>query len=160
MTRELFEKYTEWSESTIIDRANRLSQIALDIWKIPTLIPDVEFTSISGEHFLDEDIVVTGTKPTSLIIDGNEFEAENWKQILVQFLNFIWEFDSSTFGNLASKEALKRVFSSPDEQINPYKLQNGISIETNFSANSILYIVKIIANEYGISDVVSYTIKG
>lgn len=27
MTRELFEKYTEWSESTIIDRANRLSQI-------------------------------------------------------------------------------------------------------------------------------------
>ena len=160
MTRELFEKYTEWSESTIIDRANRLSQIALDIWEIPTLIPDVEFTSISGEHFLDEDIVVTGTKPTSLIIDGNEFEAENWKQILVQFLNFTWEFDSSTFGNLASKEALKRVFSSPDEQINPYKLQNGISIETNFSANSILYIVKIIANEYGISDVVSYTIKG
>ena len=120
----------------------------------------MEFTSISGEHFLDEDIVVTGTKPTSLIIDGNEFEAENWKQILVQFLNFTWEFDSSTFGNLASKEALKRVFSSPDEQINPYKLQNGISIETNFSANSILYIVKIIANEYGISDVVSYTIKG
>lgn len=74
--------------------------------------------------------IVTGTKPTSLVIIGNEIlETENWKQILVQFLNFTWEFDSSTFGNLASKKALKRGFSSPDEQINPYKLQNGMKYQ-------------------------------
>lgn len=65
--------------------AYMLSQIALDIWKIPTLIPDVEFTSISGEHFLDEDIVVTGTKPTSLIIDGNELKQRTGSRFWYNF---------------------------------------------------------------------------
>jgi uncharacterized protein with ParB-like and HNH nuclease domain len=160
MTRELFDHYKEWNERSIVDRAERLSKIALDIWKIPEVNSEVDLGSISGEHFLDEDISVTGTKPTAIMIDGKEYETDNWKQVLMEFLNFVWEFDSLTFDKLQNKEALRRVFGSPDEQISPFILRNGRSIETNFSANSILYIVKIIANEYGISDIVSYNVKG
>ncbi|EGP4714254.1 hypothetical protein GZ777_000062 [Enterococcus faecium] len=157
LTRELVDKYMKWDEQSITARAKELSSEALSIWKFP-IKTDVEvLPSIAGEHYLDEDINITGNKPKLLSIDEKEFKVDSWKKLLLTFLDFVWEVDSRTFANLKKKEALKRLFDI-EEMRNPGMLSNGDSIETNFSAETILSIVKLIAVEYDIFEDISYTI--
>jgi len=50
------------------------------------------------------------------------------------------------------------MFSPGNEVRNPGKLSSGEIVETNFSSETILSIIKIIAAEYNIFDNISYTI--
>lgn len=158
ITRELSEKYSEWNATTIEFRANKLSQEALSIWKFPVQNTDEELQSVSGEHFLDEDISVKGSKPKTITMDGRDYKTESWKKLLLVFLDFVWDIDSQTFSKLKKKEALKRLFVTDDSIKNPGKLANGEIVETNYSADSIISIIKIISLEYNIFDDVSFTL--
>lgn len=158
LTRELANEYDKWDASTIEDRAKKLSEEALKIWKFPIQVQAEEQSSVSGEHFLDEDVNITGSKPKLLSIEDKDYKVDSWKKVLISFLDFVWEFDSQTFANLKRREVLKRLFSPADEVRNPGKLSNGEIVETNFSSETILSIIKIIATEYNIFDDISYTI--
>ncbi len=158
ITRELADGYDKWDKSTIEHRAKKLSEEALSIWKFPVQIETDEQSSVSGEHYLDEDVIITGSKPKLLSIEEKEYKVDSWKKVLVLFLDFVWEFDSQTFTNLRRREVLKRLFSPANEVRNPGKLSNGEIVETNFSSETILSIIKIIATEYNIFDNISYTI--
>ncbi|EOH98780.1 hypothetical protein UAY_02048 [Enterococcus moraviensis ATCC BAA-383] len=158
LTRELANEYDKWDAYTIEDRAKKLSEEALKIWKFPIQVQAEEQSSVSGEHFLDEDVNITGSKPKLLSIEDKDYKVDSWKKVLISFLDFVWEFDSQTFANLKRREVLKRLFSPADEVRNPGKLSNGEIVETNFSSETILSIIKIIATEYNIFDDISYTI--
>ncbi|WP_086312680.1 hypothetical protein A5821_000273 [Enterococcus sp. 7F3_DIV0205] len=158
LTRELANEYDKWDAYTIEDRAKKLSEEALKIWKFPIQVQAEEQSSVSGEHFLDEDVNITGSKPKLLSIEDKDYKVDSWKKVLISFLDFVWEFDSQTFANLKRREVLKRLFSPADEVKNPGKLSNGEIVETNFSSETILSIIKIIATEYNIFDDISYTI--
>ncbi|MBE8787043.1 DUF262 domain-containing protein [Enterococcus hirae] len=157
LTRELAEKYVKWDEKTIVTRAKELSKEALTIWKFPVNLEEEIASSIDGEHYLDEDVNITGSKPKMISINEKEFKIDSWTKLLTVFLDYVWEFDSQTFINLKKKEALKRLFMSREIK-RPKLLSNGEKVETNFSAETILSIVKLIAVEYGIFDNISYTI--
>ncbi|AOA00527.1 hypothetical protein BFC22_10690 [Carnobacterium divergens] len=158
LTRELADGYDKWDVSTIEERAKKLSEEALAIWKFPIQIQTEVKSSVAGEHYLDEDVITTGSKPKLLSIEENEYKVDSWKKVLISFLDFVWEFDSQTFINLKKREVLKRLFNPENEVRNPGKLSNGEIVETNFSSETILSIIKIIATEYNIFDNVSYTI--
>lgn len=158
LTRELANEYDKWDACTIEDRAKKLSEEALKIWKFPIQVQAEEQSSVSGEHFLDEDVNITGSKPKLLSIEDKDYKVDSWKKVLISFLDFVWEFDSQTFANLKRREVLKRLFSPADEIRNLGKLSNGEIVETNFSSETILSIIKIIATEYNIFDDISYTI--
>lgn len=157
LTRDVAEKYQSWDASTIESRGKELARQALEIWRFPVQTQSIEQPSLSGEHFLDEELNVTGSKPKQLSIDSKDFKVDSWKKLLVNFLDYVWEIDSQTFLNLKKKEALKRLFSNGDTR-SAANLLNGDIIETNFSAETILSIIKIVAFEYSIFDDVSYTI--
>lgn len=158
LTRELANEYDMWDASTIEDRAERLSKEALEIWKFPVQTQMEEQSSVAGEHYLDEDVIITGSKPKLLSIEEKDYKVDSWKKVLISFLDYVWEIDSQTFANLKRREVLKRMFSPGNEVRNPGKLSSGEIVETNFSSETILSIIKIIATEYNIFGNISYTI--
>ncbi|WP_326717458.1 DUF262 domain-containing protein [Vagococcus jeotgali] len=157
MTRDLYQDYATWDEQSIISRAKKLSALATSIWVLPHTSESKEIVSLSGEHYLDEEVNITGSKPRALSILNREFKVDSWKKVLMIFLDFAWEKDSQTFEVLKRKQSLNRLFNSSDPK-SPGKLSNGLTVETNFSAESMLSIVKIIAKEYEVYDDVSYVI--
>ncbi|MGX7350950.1 hypothetical protein RU97_GL000335 [Enterococcus canis] len=157
LSRDVAEKYQSWNASTIENRGKELARQALEIWRFPIQTQSIEQPSLSGEHFLDEELNITGSKPKLLSIANKDLKVDSWKRLLIGFLDYVWEIDSQTFLNLKRKGALKRLFSNRDIR-SIGNLMNGDTVETNFSAETILSIIKIVALEYSIFDDVSYTI--
>jgi len=82
-----------------------------------------------------------------------------WKEMLVKFLESMWDFDADTMLKLREKESLKRLFCKAERTLRSVKLKNGLEIETNYSSEDILSLIRIIAKEYEISDLVSFKVR-
>lgn len=66
LTRDLANKYSEWNTTTIARRVKELSKEALEIWKFPKQVSETEKSFVTGEHYLDEDVTITGLKQKAL----------------------------------------------------------------------------------------------
>ena len=161
ITRDLVNEYEIWNEKSINERANKLFETAVKIWDIPNFDEEEnENRAIKSEEYsLEDDIRVSGTKPFKLIIDNKEISISSWKEMLVKFLESMWDFDADTMLKLREKESLKRLFCQADRTLRSVKLKNGLEIETNYSSEDILSLIRIIAKEYEISDLVSFRVR-
>lgn len=161
ITRELVNEYEEWNEKSINNRADKLFEIAVKIWDIP-VFDEEEKENIaikSEEYSLEDNIIVLGTKPYKLIIENKEINISTWKEMLVKFLEAMWDFDADTMLKLREKESLKRLFCQAERTLRPVKLTSGLEIETNYSSEDILSLIRIIAKEYEISDLISFRVR-
>ncbi|UQS81812.1 HNH endonuclease family protein [Bombilactobacillus folatiphilus] len=156
LTRKVAKTYHHWNKEAIADRTKKLTEELITIFSMPDIKEVVEI-DITGEYPIDQTVDVTGKKPVQITISGNEYSVKNWRQMLVTFLNDIWNKDSLNFDRIQENNQISSMLFKSNR--NPEKLENGAEIETNFSAAVILAIITKIYEICDIADQVSYTIK-
>lgn len=156
LTRDIANEYNHWDKATIIERSQNLANELLAIFPMPD-ISEVEFKDVTGDYNINDSIDVTGKKPIKIAIDESEYTVDSWRQMLVSFLNDIWNKDSRSLEIVKGDEQLNNMLFNAQRA--PAKLDNGMNIETNYSANVILAIIAKISELCDITDQVSYTLK-
>lgn len=156
LTREVAKDYTNWGKDEIIDRTSKMIKELLSIFPMPN-IKEIDSDNVVGEYLIGDPVDVTGKKPSSIDIDGREYSISSWRQMLVTFLNEIWNMDSSNFDRIKKNEQLNRMLFKVNRV--PIKLDNGMIIETNFSATVILAIIAKVAAICDLTNDVSYVIR-
>ena len=155
LTREIATDYSVWNKDSIVKRTEQLIQELIAIFPKP--VDTLQVESITGEHAITESIDITGKKPTRLTINDEDIPLDSWRKMLISFMEYIWRLDSRNYEKIKGDSSLnKMLFAS---QRSPEILDNGTSIETNFSANVVLALISKIAEICDIADEVSYTIK-
>ncbi|ARW74534.1 hypothetical protein A3P64_00725 [Lactobacillus johnsonii] len=155
LTREIAAEYPTWNKESIVKRTEQLAQELISIFPRP--VDTLQVEDISGEHTITESIDITGKKPTRLTISDEDISLDSWRKMLISFMEYIWQLDSRNYEKIKGDSSLnKMLFAS---QRVPEILDNGTSIETNFSANVVLALISKIAEICDIADEVSYTIK-
>ncbi len=156
LTREVAETYDKWGKDAIIDRTEKLTRELIKIFPMPH-IKEISEEEVTGEYTIDQTTDVTGKKPVQITISGNEHPVKTWRQMLVIFLNDIWNKDSLNFDRIKENRQLSRMLFRTGNT--PEKLENGTMIETNFSATVILAIIAKVSEICDITDQVSYAVK-
>lgn len=156
LTREVAETYDKWGKDAVIDRTEKLTRELIKIFPMPH-IKEISEEEVTGEYTIDQTTDVTGKKPVQITISGNEHPVKTWRQMLVIFLNDIWNKDSLNFDRIKENRQLSRMLFRTGNT--PEKLENGTMIETNFSATVILAIIAKISEICDITDQVSYAVK-
>lgn len=155
LTREIASNYPVWNKESIVSRTNQLTQELISIFPKP--VDTLQVADIAGEHAITESIDITGKKPTRLTINDEDISLDSWRKMLISFMEYIWRLDSRNYEKIKGDSSLnKMLFAS---QRAPEILDNGTSIETNFSANVVLALISKIAEICDIADEVAYTIK-
>ena len=155
LTREIADKYPVWNKDSIIDRTDQLTKELIAIFPKPA--NELKTEEVAGEHSITESVDVTGKKPIRITINDEDMPVDSWRKMLVNFMEYIWRLDSRNYEKIKGDSSLsKMLFIS---QRNPETLDNGTSIETNFSANVILALISKIAEICDVTDEVLYTVK-
>ena len=157
LTREIAKSYDRWNREAIIDRTEKLTKELTNIFPKPN-IKEANEEELSGEYTIDQAIDVTGKKPIFITLNENEYSVKSWRQMLLTFLNDIWNKDSLNYERIKANPQLKRMLFGGNWH-HPSRLENGTIVETNFSATVILAIIAKISEICDITDQVSYSIK-
>lgn len=157
LTREIAKDYDKWDKESIVSRTNKLADELIKIFLKPEMLDESMVIDNSGEHLINEELDVTGTKPIRLTIQDNDFKATSWTSCLVIFLNYVWKNDSETYDRIKKDSSVGNMLFSNFRS--PKVLENGEKIDTNFSANVIAVLLAKMTEICGITDEVSYTIK-
>ena len=115
--------------------------------------------SIDEKEFytIDDDFDITGKKPISFEIDGIKFSVKSWKEILIKTLEYLSDINLSIVKSFTQDSDFqgreKRIISSSEDNIRQAaKIKDGIFVETNLSANSILANIKLICEKFGLEN--------
>ena len=115
--------------------------------------------SIDEKEFytMDDDFDITGKKPISFEIDGIKFSVKSWKEILIKTLEYLSDINLSIVKSFTQDSDFqgreKRIISSSEDNIRQAaKIKDGIFVETNLSANSILANIKLICEKFGLEN--------
>lgn len=145
----------KWDQDAIIRRTKMLGQALLDKYPMLKFKP-IDRADISGTYMLNQDVNVTGTQPTTFTIDYHDYSIKSWKSALKVLLDYIWENDSRDFRILRQDRLIKdKLFAT---KRSPLLLENGRTVESNFSATDIMALIKYIANILNMTNEISYTI--
>lgn len=168
ISREISD-FSSWQEDSIKERADRLTEIALELWSIPDELNDstaraeVDYTTT---YNIMDDIDVTGEKPLSYIFDDDEKNIDTWKALFLGVLRDLYEFDTVTFDKLINHETFTaRHLLEPigsdyifrdksNDEICP-----GYFAELNHSAQDLLTFAQIAAETYDLQDDIFFTLR-
>lgn len=121
-----FETITEWKLDNIKNRAELLSQKALEIW------PSIS----SGEDTQSASADVTHTTPSRLEFFDETFEVESWREVFEHTLNVIGVLLPEKFSEIS--ERMPSFVNKDKSRFRAFRLlSNGYYIETNQSAVSL-----------------------
>lgn len=89
----------------------------------------------------------TGKEPEKAKLFNETFEVKTWSELLITVAEKLLKHNQEAFNKLADSEIMKgdvRTYLSKNKNIvkKPYQLSNGLFIELNLSANSIVRIIK------------------
>ncbi len=68
LTREIAKDYDKWDKESIVSRTNKLADELIKIFPKPEMLDESMVIDNSGEHLINEELDVTGTKPIRLTI--------------------------------------------------------------------------------------------
>ncbi|MGO4864387.1 hypothetical protein [Ligilactobacillus ruminis] len=120
-------------------------------------ISKIEARDVTGDYNIDDGIDVTGKKPVKITIDESEYTVDSWRQMLISFLNDLWKKDSRSLEIVKGDDRLNNMLFNAKRSL--AELDNGMDIETNYSAAVILAIIAKISELCDITDQVSYMLK-
>ena len=130
----------QWNSEAIEKRADYLADTALKIWQY------------FGEcNQTQNDDGVTGKKPNLLVISGHKFIVKSWSNLFVELLNWIAEYESESFKELA-KNYPRFINENPKKLRKTKELKNGFYVETNLSAERIYHFCHQAIQTVGLSN--------
>lgn len=137
-----------WTEKSILDRADKLSDILLSEFKYIDIHTD-ENERKHDSFDVNSNYDFTKTKPSEMIFDGEHTKVSSWSDLLVKIMNTAFDLDAGTITYLAKNNYsipnATRVYISNDNRKirRPKQIGNsGIYFETNLSANNIISFIK------------------
>lgn len=145
-----------WNEAAIINRAERLSNILMRIFKIDKTTINTPLHNKNDKQFtLDESYDVSGSKIKFCIFIGINMGVSSFSEMLIKIMHALYELDSNILLNLAIKNYkianANRVYITTDSSLlrRPTKINNtNIYFETNLSSNNILSFIRNMLDEY------------
>ena len=109
------------------------------------------------EHTLYEDY--THKRPVAISIEGNNIEVSDWKNALVETMNYLANKDQNIIKNFVDDDIMNgkkvKYFANNKKDIarSPKKIENvDIFVETNQSANSIRNLIMKALKKYNINN--------
>ncbi|WP_055070024.1 DUF262 domain-containing protein [Clostridium massiliamazoniense] len=137
-----------WNEENIIERAEKLYEIALNIWKYPevTLKEKAKSDNLFSLGNRDD---FTNTKVKKYIFLGDEIKVKNWADMYRNITVILYDIDPKPLLKLAKKNLGK--ISYKEEGIRTaFKIADNIYLELNLSTESKLEFLRNIFDEYNI----------
>lgn len=150
----------KWDVDTIKARAKRLSKIITERYAIETIKDnDIEFENtetIDLENYNE----ITGKKLSSFIFCNQSYISDTFKVMLIKVLSLLDNEKPGLLKELALKEFRfgtsnkgRLAITTNEEELRvPYEIIEGVFIETNFSAKSILRFLKALFVQYKIDE--------
>ena len=147
-----------WNEEKILERANILSNKALNIW--PSLNTDFKFKKESLRLIsLDEDSDITGEKPESIIIEDVEYKVLSWRDVMLKVMDYLFEIDSKKMYNLADV-GNRNLTRDKSKLLAPREFKDNLYVEVHHSSMAIMHFLKYLLEHYEIdSDQISIYLK-
>ncbi|MGY0337865.1 HNH endonuclease family protein, partial [Limosilactobacillus fermentum] len=156
ITRDLGMAYDKWDRESIINRTNELTKELIALFPKP-VVKDSRKEELTGEFSITNSLDMTGKNPIRITIGDEDFSVDTWKKMLLTFMEELWQSDSRNYEKIKGDSSLNKMLFESLRR--PERLRNGISIETNFSANMILAIIAKVSEICDIADEVSYTVR-
>ena len=151
--------FDQWNENSIAQRAEFLIGEIEKIWKCPDEIRLKKSNFDDQTEFdFSDDVNVTGRKPTELIVCGEKFNVESWRELFEIICQKMYEYDPQRFRNLTH---LSRIISVNGNNLTkPYKISDNLYIEENLSEINILNTSKLILEKFDeMLDVYSFSLR-
>lgn len=156
-----------WDEDRIKERANRLSSKIVADFKLPSVFGKALNQQVmSDKHNLNDRTSLTGSKPKSFILLGEHRAVSSFADMLTNAISILYSLDTDKLNALAKHDFALPNGNKPllsfDSSLmrNPKEIDNsGVFIETNHSANTIIFVIKLMLNEFGLDydDFIFYT---
>lgn len=141
-----------WGENEINARAELLANRALEVWGFPQ-------TSYSPPKKLDaqiglyEEYNFTGTKPKSFTFLDKEYAVKSWRDLYQKTVRLLHSLDPVRLESLFDEANHRRYLaSSPDTHKYNCKVTDGVYLNINLSAYSIVNIIKSLFDEYDLDE--------
>lgn len=137
-TRELVD-YDEWTSKQIQERAKRLATVALKIWTLPD-----EFNK---RFNLDSDFgALTGKKPATLSIAGNEIQMPTWIGLLREIVRQLYAHDKDAFRRATQQDNVRKsLFTATPTD---FKIDDGFYMTGGFSTEDCLKFAKVLTENF------------
>lgn len=129
---------SKWGEKEILDRAKRLAQDAMSIWKYPTtkyekIKPDEQLFDLTSEDSF------SGSKPLFLYIDNEEsVKLKTWKDLLINVCRYLYHFSPTQFKHIQQSQEFRWNFDPEKPLRRPAEFVKNNYVEGNISANGII----------------------
>lgn len=133
----------KWNEETIKNRAELLGEKALNVWA--NITTEYELDKKASEYiYLSDDYDFTGHKPEKFVFLGEEYTASDWAVLYRKVLEAIYNLDPSILINISQTPEVYGISQDAKSMRRPYKLQEGIIIETSLSTRDIINKLKLV----------------
>lgn len=164
MNKEIAE-FDKWDEDALIKRQQKLMEYAKDIWKYPetTFHPvakPMDSFSLSEYIESEEDVTGTGKRPTSFTYMNQTHSCEAWSELLSSIMKILYAEDNNPIDKILFEGAesipksahslLKSITLEKDKCIRPYEFADGMYIDTNKSADTIIKFISKLFELYEI----------
>ena len=155
-----------WSETTILSRAERLSSKLVNEFKLPEMFGKSIVGSVNSKHTVYDDCDMTNQKVQSFILLGEKRDVDSAADMLVKFGELLYSLDSGKIESMGRSNYIREGASTPLFSMDASRLRTakeilntGIYIETNFSLNMFVRIIKELLDKFGLSydDFIYYT---
>lgn len=153
----------KWTENEIQERANKLKDRSLKIWKFPELeyTPQEDMLNL---YSLADDNDFTGEKIQSYLFNGEEYRVKSWKEFYESIATLLYDSDQLTFENIIknhSENSNRTCFSNTKEMLKrPIEISENVYLEGKLSTEGLLNMIRMLLSEYEIpEDDVSFYLK-
>lgn len=149
-----------WNSSAILKRAERLSSIIMECFRLPKLILDSKPVVIeNNKHNAMDGADLSNTKPSSFILLGENVIVSSYSDMLQKIIKLLYVTDDKIMQKLATSNYkipnATRIYLSLDKSKlrKPIEIENtNIYFETNLSANNIMSFIRELFSEYDLSN--------
>ncbi|WP_320047824.1 DUF262 domain-containing protein [uncultured Ilyobacter sp.] len=154
-----FKSIEVWGEEQIIDRAEKILEIALNNWGFPEISEELKKENIilEKEFFdLSDDLNVTGLKPVSFEFMDKKYQVDSWRGFFQKVGELMYEFDYSKLLSLTEDIDFSgknsRIILKNSQCREPIKITEDIFFEGNLNSNAVLNYIKIIFEKYNFQE--------
>lgn len=141
----------KWDEVAIKNRAELLGKRALEVWS--NITTEYELAARSSEYiYLSDDYDFTGHKPEKFVFLGEEYTASDWAVLYRKVLDTLFNLDPSILISISQSTEISNISQDIEAMRKPYKLQDGVIVETNLSTRDIIGMLKLVFEKYQLDE--------
>ena len=139
-----------------MDRAELLSQRALEVWEEPK----TEYIEKEDENLIydlsDTDISFINTKIVAFKLFDKEYEVSSWREFEEKVITFLYDLDKIPLLKLFDKystdnEYSKKKFSKDKTELRKaFQIEENVYVEQNYNADALVDLVRLVIEAYGL----------